>query len=257
MGVEGPDRAKTSGEGRFACGAVLPMKVRDLMTVDVVTVRPDATLRDVADLLLEHRIRSVPVVDDIGHLLGVVSESDVVGRVVGTGSEGRGLGSLLARALGSAGEAADAPGAAVEAPTAGDIMTRDVDTCAPEEPAASAARRMLRRDVRVMPVTDDDRVVGMLARHDILRLFDRPDAEISDRVDDLLANPLWAPEDHHVEAAVHDGVAILTGSVPHRSDVGVICNEVRHVPGVIEVVNRLTWDAPDPRPPVVRDTDWR
>ena len=54
------------------------MKVEDVMTHDVVTVPPGASLKDAARQLVEHRISGLPVVDNQGHVLGVVSEADVL-----------------------------------------------------------------------------------------------------------------------------------------------------------------------------------
>jgi CBS domain-containing protein len=103
---------------------------------------------------------------------------------------------------------------------------------------------MLRQNVRTLPVLADGRLVGVLSRHDVLGLFDRPDPEIRQRLADLLANPLWSPEDHHAQAIVADGVVTLTGSVHHQNDAAALEGVVRQVPGVIEVINKITTDQP-------------
>jgi CBS domain-containing protein len=107
---------------------------------------------------------------------------------------------------------------------------------------------MLHHGVRALPVVEDSQLVGVLSRHDILRLFDRPDSEIRAGVTEILADPLWAPDTHEVEVDVRDGVVILTGSVRHPSDKRLIRNLVDEVPGVIEVVDQLVWQTPDPKP---------
>jgi CBS domain-containing protein len=147
--------------------------------------------------------------------------------------------------------------ARAEGLTAQEIMTTDVVTCAPAETVGIVVRRMLRHGVRTLPVVEDRHVVGVLSRDDILRLFDRPDDEIKADVTELLADPLWAPDSHAVSVEVRDGVVVLTGSVPHPSDQRLVRNLVREVPGVIEVVDQLTWQTPDqkekplpPDPPV-------
>jgi hypothetical protein len=66
-------------------------------------------------------------------------------------------------------------------------------------------------------------------------------------VTELLADPLWAPDSHAVDVEVQDGVVVLTGSVPHPGDERLVRNLVGEVPGVIEVVDRLTWQTPDPK----------
>ena len=214
----------------------LPVLVRDLMTGNPVTVEPTATVKDMAEIMLDRDIRCVPVVDVGDLLIGVVSEADLICR--------EGCPSIRNHHL------ADLVGAAVaehrhhwkeraKGLTAGEIMTADITTCTPDEPVAIVSRRMLKQDLRTLPVTVDRRLVGILSRHDLLRLFDRPDPEVRSRVAAVLGNPLWAPEGHQVHATVIDGVVTLTGSVRHQGDIGVICSVIRQVPGVIEVVSRL------------------
>jgi CBS domain-containing protein len=127
-------------------------------------------------------------------------------------------------------------------------MTPDVITCSPGEAAGIVVRRMLRRGVRTRPVIEDGCLVGGLSRHDLLRLFERPDGEIRARVAEVLDDPFWAPQGHAVQAEVLDGVVILTGSVLHPSDRRVVHNRISQVPGVIEVADRLTWREPEPEP---------
>ena len=141
--------------------------------------------------------------------------------------------------------------ARAEGLTAQQIMTPDVVTCAPTETVAIVVRRMLRHSVSSLPVVEDRHLVGVLSRHDILGLFDRPDQEIMAGVTELLADPLWTPDSHAVEVEVRDGVVILTGTVLHPSDKQLVGNLAGEVPGVIEVVDRLTWQRPDPKPAVV------
>ena len=121
-------------------------------------------------------------------------------------------------------------------------MSEALVTCTPDEPVTIVSRRMLRSDVRTLPVIEGNRLVGILSRHDLLKLFDRPDTEIREWIAKLLSDQLWAPPDHHVQAEVRDGVVILSGTVSGASDVVTVGRAVRQVPGVIEVVNRLKSD---------------
>ena len=136
--------------------------------------------------------------------------------------------------------------------TAGEIMTADITTSAPDEPVAIVSRRMLKQDLRTLPVTQDRRLVGILFRHDLLRLFDRPDPDVRSGVAAVLDNPLWTPEGHRVQATVIDGVVTLTGSVRDQCDIGLVCSVIRQVPGVIEVVNRLSVQSISRRTPARR-----
>jgi hypothetical protein len=91
-----------------------------------------------------------------------------------------------------------------------------------------------------LQVLDGECLVGVLSRHDVLRMFDRPDPEIRERLAALLGSPLWSPEDHHAQATVADGVVTLTGWVHYESEVATLGGVVRQVPGVIEVINKVT-----------------
>jgi CBS domain-containing protein len=136
-------------------------------------------------------------------------------------------------------------------------MTSDLIICRPEEPVDIVTRRMLRKDVRMLPVVDGGRLVGVVSKHDMLRLFDRPDGEIRERIAQVLADPLWAPAEHSAEFAVRDGVVTLTGSARGESDARVLAAVVRHVPGVIEVFNRMSAREPDQRSSVSESTGKR
>jgi CBS domain-containing protein len=222
-----------------------PVEVRDLMTSTPVTVEPTATVKDIAHVLLEHDLSSVPVVDVGEQLVGVVSEADLVCREGYPTVRSHHLAALIDETVA---ERRHHWTARSEGLTAGEIMTVDVVTCAPTETLGIVVRRMLRHGVRTLPVLEDRHLVGVLSSHDILGLFDRPDDEVRANITELLANPLWAPDSHAVEVEVRDGVVLLTGSVRHPSDKRLVRSLVGEVPGVVEVVDRLTWQTPDPKP---------
>jgi CBS domain-containing protein len=233
--------------------AFLPVLVRDVMTRDAITVEPSATVKDIAHLLLDRDIRCVPVVDVGDILIGVVSESDLISRGGYPTVRSHHLAQLLEGAMA---EHRHHWTARAEGVTAGEIMTSDFIACRPDEPVAIVTRRMLRMGVRTLPVVDNDRLVGVISRHDLLRLFDRPDSEIRDHIEQLFADPLWAPADHSAEFSVRDGVVTLTGSARSESDISVLAAAVRQIPGVIEVFNRMSARGPEPRPRELRPTDW-
>src|SRR5579875_500790 len=232
----------------------LPVLVSDVMTTDPVSVEPTASVKDIAHILLTRDIRAVPVVDVGDVVVGVVAEADLISRAGYPAVRSRHLGTLIEDALVEHRRHWSERAGGL---TAGEIMTSDVVSCRSDEPVAIVARRMLRCDVRTLPVIDDGRLVGVVSRHDLLHLYDRPDREIHDRIRELLADPSWAPEGHHVQHSVHDGVVLLTGTVVHPSDQDVITSIVRQVPGVLEVANRMTATEPEPRPRFLKDTDWR
>jgi CBS domain-containing protein len=232
-------------DGRRGWRPSHPVEVRDLMTSSPATVEPTATVKEIAHVLLEHDVSCVPVVDVGDQLVGVVSEADLVCREGYPTVRSHHLAAMMDEAVA---ERRHHWTARAEGLTAEEIMTTDVVTCAPTETVGVVVRRMLRHGAHVLPVIDDRRLVGVLSSHDILGLFDRPDGEIQAGVTELLADPLWAPDSHAVDVEVRDGVVILTGSVRHPSDKRLVRNLVGEVPGVIEVVDRLTWQTPDPKP---------
>ena len=217
------------------------VRVRDLMTSPPITAEPTATVKDIAQILLERDIRCVPVVDIGDKLVGVVSEADLVCREGYPTPRHHYLAGIIDDAVV---EHRQHWTARAQGLTAGELMTTDVVTCAPEEPVAMVTRRMLRHEVRTLPVVDDGRVVGVLSRHDLLGLFDRPDPEIRKGVAGVL-DDLWWARDSHVQAVVRDGVVVLTGTVRFQGDATVMTRIIQQVPGVIEVIDHLTWQHSD------------
>ncbi|MFF2779566.1 CBS domain-containing protein [Streptomyces sp. NPDC058052] len=197
------------------------LKVGGLMTDDVVSALPGMSFRDVAKLLAEHDISGLPVVDADDHVVGVVSESD-----------------LLAR----------------RAPTARGVMSAPAVTVHAEEAAADAARLMARRGVERLPVVDEEeRLVGIVTRRDLLRVFLRPDPEIRRRIrEEILADSMDLPQDA-VDVHVLDGVVTLAGRVRLRSQAVMLLRLAERVEGVVAVVDRLSphddarFGAPSPR----------
>ncbi|MFI9292169.1 CBS domain-containing protein [Streptomyces gardneri] len=191
------------------------MKVGGLMTDDVVSAVPATPFRDVAELLAEHDISGVPVVDEDDHVVGVVSESD-----------------LLAR----------------HEPIARHLMTTPAITVHAEETVADAARLMVRRGVERLPVVDEEeRLVGIVTRRDLLCVYLRPDAEIRRRIrEDVLTDAMDLPMDA-VDVHVLDGVATLAGRVRRRSQALTLVGLAERVDGVVAVVGRLSFHEDDTR----------
>ena len=229
--------------------AHIPLLVKDVMTPQAVTVEPTRTIKEIAQVLLDHDIGAVPVVDTGEVLVGVVSEADVICRKCPSARRHT-LGGLVDRLLGHDHDWADK----AEGLTAEEIMTKEVISCAPTEPVSVAARRLLSEDVRMIPVLEDRRVVGVLTRHDVLRIFDRPDHEVKASIAKLLASPMWAADGHNVSAEVHDGVVRLSGSVRYPSDREYVDSMVAEVAGVIEVKSDLTAESREPKHSYLENT---
>jgi CBS domain-containing protein len=172
------------------------MLVRDVMTAPVVTVRPDAPLKAVARILADHDVSTLPVIDDHGRMVGVVSEADVVrdavppdpwARELHTGSHG-------------------------EYPTrTADVMSLHPLSVTPDTELPVAADLLATATVKSLPVVDDGRVIGMISRHDIVTVLAHRDERVLRAVTDLLGD---AADGCVVE--VEDGVVTITGLASER-----------------------------------------
>jgi CBS domain-containing protein len=219
------------------------MKVREVMTTDVITVRRDAPFKDVVELLLVNEVSGLPVVDADGVVVGMVTEADVVAKGAYPGPRRRTL-SVLADVL--AGRdvhwARKAGGTKAE-----ELMNTPVLTASPDNDVRAAARAMVELRVKRLPVVEDGRLVGIVSRPDVLRAFHRSDREIEADIRERLASPFEVPEDHAVRFFVRDGVVTLEGSVHHESDARVVEGMVERVRGVVTVESRLAFQERDPR----------
>lgn len=219
------------------------MKVSDLMTTPVVTVTPEATFKVALERLLDTGVSSLPVVDADGRLVGIVTEADLVSKEAYGGRRRRPI-EVLADLL-AGGQTRWAVKA--RALTVGQMMSRHVETAGPDEDVRAVARRMVEGRLKRVPVIDEDRVVGILSRRDLLSLFHRPDEDIRATLVQRLADPLWAPEDAHTQVEVTDGVVTLTGSVRYPMDRPLTEALAWGVPGVVGVRNHLDARERDPR----------
>jgi CBS domain-containing protein len=215
------------------------MRVEDVMTREVVTVPPGASLKDAARLLVEHRISGLPVVDHQGHVLGVLSETDLLAK------EADEL--LLPRPLAwPTGLDAEVDRSKAEARLAGEAMTTPALTIEAHRPVGLAARRMIERGVNRLPVVEDGKLVGIVTRADLVRAFVRSDAEIATEIrEDVVARRLRLDE-HNVRVEVEDGEVTLTGTLDDRADAQSLAALVIKVPGVVGVQSELNWSDEDP-----------
>ena len=214
------------------------MKIAQIMQRDVLTVTPETPLKDVAALLVAHRISGVPVVEPDGCVVGVVSEADIL-------LKEQGLPPTLDGFLGRVLDEAYGDGERFEARTAGEAMTSPAVTVTPQQTVAEAAQLMLARRVNRLPVVDGLGLAGIVTRADLVRAFQRSDAEIREEIaDDVLLSTLWiAPET--VEITVEGGIVTLEGIVETRTIAEIVASYVRRVPGVVAVHSDLEWRVED------------
>jgi CBS domain-containing protein len=211
------------------------MRVRDLMTTNVLTVRSSTQLKDAAALLAEHRISGLPVVDDEGHVLGVLSEGDILYKETGAKDKP----GLFDRLLSAPPIGLDLK---LAARTVGEAMSAPALTIGPRRPVTEAATAMIDEGVNRLPVVDDEeRLIGIITRADLVRAFVRSDAEIRHEIiEDVMRRTLWLEPDA-INVEVTGGEVRLSGEVETRTDAELIPTFVQGVPGVVSVLSKLRW----------------
>ena len=217
--------------------------VREVMTSPAIVVTPDTPFKQIVNVLLEHDVTGVPVVDEDGGLLGIVTEADLLDKEA-YGPQPRRHLALVSDLL-----ANRDPSWRVKAAgqTAHDLMTKRVVTVGPRDDVRNAARLMMEARVTRLPVIDEDRVVGVIARQDVMKVFHRDDGALLAIVRSLLGDALITPEDHGLTASIKDGVVMLHGDVARPTDVDLVEAMIWRIPGVIGVENHAVARNPEPQ----------
>jgi len=225
------------------------MKASDVMTSDVVSIAPDATILEAARLMLQHRISGLPVIAASGTLVGMVTEGDFLRRSE-TGTQ-RKRGRLLEFLLGPgrlADEYVHASGRKVD-----EVMTGEVHTVEEDAPLEKVVHLMERHRIKRIPVVRNGKVVGIVTRANLMRavaalaLAARPvpasDAAIRERLIADLKSQSWAPC-AAIDVAVTDGVVKLTGSLTDERERQALRIAAENIPGVRKVEDHLIWVEP-------------
>jgi CBS domain-containing protein len=215
------------------------MRVQDVMTREVATARPETSLKDVARELVARGISGMPVVDDDGTVLGVISEADVIAKERGEPHEDGAMARLLHRV--DPGERAKH-----DARVAGEAMTSPAITIESYWTIPGAAQLMLEHAVNRLPVVQRGRLVGIVTRADLVRAFARSDEEIAVDIRDHVAlqEAMWH-DAGAVAVEVAAGETTLTGNLRRRCDAELLPKLVAKVPGVVSVRSELTWSEDD------------
>ena len=217
------------------------LTVREAMTPNVITVRPETPLKEVAQVLIDANVSGLPVVDDSGKVLGVVSEADFL-------IKGQGALAIrhrrLARLLGESGSSRQQLNK-LAARTAAEAMTTPAVTIEPSHSLAEAAARMIQRRVNRLPVVDRGWLVGIVTRADLVRAYLRSDEELAATIrDDVLLRSMWLdPAGFEVE--VRNGEAQIRGHVDRRSTANIIEETIATIPGIVSVSAHITWALED------------
>jgi CBS-domain-containing membrane protein len=213
-------------------------RVRDVMTPEVVTVGELASFKEIAATMAEHRVSALPVLNAQGRVAGIVSEADLL--LKEEFPEGP-AGGRLFQGRRQRMERAKAAGA-----TAAELMTAPAVTVGPDTSVAEAARLLHRHGVKRLPVVDPaGPLLGIVSRADLLKVFLRSDAEIALEVrQDVLVRAMWV-DPETVVVKVRDGVVTLTGQLERRSLIPITVGLVQSLDGVVDVVDRLSFEVDD------------
>jgi CBS domain-containing protein len=225
------------------------MKASDVMTRTVVTVGRETPVAQAIRLMLDNNVSGLPVLDDAGRVVGVVTEGDPLRRTE-TGTE-RHRPRWLEILMGPgriAGEYVRTHGRKVE-----EIMTSDPVSVTQETPLDEVVGLMERRRIKRLPVLDDDVLVGIVSRADLLRSLlhaleaqhfeTRGDDEILEQILAELARTAWVPRDG-LSISVKDGVVGLNGVILDEKERKALRVVAENAPGVRAVEDHLVWIEP-------------
>ncbi|MFJ2738150.1 CBS domain-containing protein [Streptomyces sp. NPDC087440] len=210
--------------------------VQDLMTHDVIHVRAGTGFKELVQKLTDNDITAMPVVDERNCPIGVVSEADLLhGEAVRPDPEGRPA---------PGGREYNGPGRQTE--DAGRLMSSPAVCAQPQWNVVEAARTMERYHIKRLPVVDESgKLVGLVSRSDLLRIFLRRDSAIREEiVYDILGRTLSLRPDA-VQVTVSDGVVTLRGSIGQRALHTTLLRMCRAVDGVV-AVRELAADTAHP-----------
>jgi CBS domain-containing protein len=224
------------------------MQARDVMVSPVITVSKAATVRDVAKILIEKRISAVPVVDDSGKVVGIVTEGDLLRRTE-AGTE-RPYSWWVHFLAGDATVAADyvkSHGLRVE-----DVMSPDVVTATPETPLHEIASLLEERRIKRVPIVSaTGALVGIVSRANLIQVVASaqpklevtlPDSTIRQKLLSDLKKQSWA-HTLNLDVTVNNGCVDIWGHAPSKEERVAIRVAAESVPGVVAVNDHLV-DSP-------------
>src|SRR5215475_759265 len=215
------------------------MKAADVMVSAVISVRPNARVEEVASILLASRISAVPVIDEQGELLGIVSEGDLMRRAEAGTDRSRSwwLGAEYVKS---------------HSHKVCDVMTRSVITATPETSLSEIATLLERNRIKRVPIVQNGKhgkVVGIVSRANLLQALagmptknaataSASDSQIRDEVLSRLNGELWRPS--MLNVTVCDGTVDLWGFVASDEEKKATRIAVESIPGVKTINDHLT-----------------
>jgi CBS domain-containing protein len=223
--------------------------VSDVMTRAVVSVDAFTPFKEIVRRMQVHRVSAVPVVDEDGCVLGLVSEGDLI---LKEDPELEGAPRLL-EGVRRRHDRSKAAGL-----VAFEVMSAPVIMIGPGASLGEAARLMHRRSVKRLPVVDPDtgRMVGIVSRTDLLKVFLRQDEEIAREIrEDVVRRTLWI-DPATIRVVVQSGIVAVEGQLERRSLISVLERLVLSTEGVVAFTHNLTYLADDTAATVDLSTPW-
>lgn len=224
------------------------MKAHQIMTRKVVTIAPDASIHDAAKLMIDHHVSGLPVVDDAGKLIGIITERDFLRRQeLGTEVKRprwleflRGPGRQAVDFVREAGRKVH------------EIMTPNVYSVIPDAELGDIVDIMERHRIKRVPVVQGDQLVGIVSRHNFVAAIaditrntaeiGSSDALVRRRVLSVLRSREWVPAG--LDVRVKDGVVDIIGFITDENVRQAIVVATENVAGVAEVREHLCWVDP-------------
>jgi CBS domain-containing protein len=225
------------------------MKAADVMTRHVISIKPDSSIVEAAQLMLLNRISGLPVLDDRGKLVGIVTEGDLLRRRE-TGTERRrprwlefiiGPGRLASEYVHTHGRKID------------EVMTVKPQTITEETPLDEIVLLMERKRIKRLPVVRGDEVVGIVSRENLVRALAslalealetvHGDDSIRERVLAEIDRQSWAPRTL-TNVIVRAGIVELWGTIFDEREREALRVAAENVPGVRQVKDHLVWVEP-------------
>ena len=219
------------------------MKAADVMVTNVISVTPDVLVQDVAYILLSNRISAVPVVDDSGQLLGIVSEADLMRRAeAGTGRHRPWwLDILIARDTGAIDFVKE------HSRKITDVMTHKVVTATPDTSLQDIATLLEKNGIKRVPIVRGGKVVGIVSRANLLQALattrqlkdsDASDSAIREGLMARLRAASWT-NPALINVILQDGTAELWGIVDSHAEKKAVCVAAEITPGVRGINDHL------------------
>ena len=220
------------------------------MTTHVHVASPQAPFKVLVRLIEENKVSAIPIVDQQGMPIGIVSEADLLLKERRNELES---GEDFLHIQKRRHERAKAEGT-----VASEVMTSPAITIVAGTPLSEAARMMQKKNVRRLVVVDQrGRIAGIVSRSNLLQVFLRTDHELRDEVVGTLIPALIPSSPERIKVEVRSDIVTLSGEVDRKSEAEILTRWTRELDGVVDVVDHLTYSWDDTAPVAIFDSSFR